>query len=201
MKLIGSLTSPFVRKVRVALIEKNLPYEFVIDVPWNADTHVPDYNPLGKVPTLIGDDGSVWFDSNMLLEYLEANYPETQLIPRDRQQALTVWQSITLADGIADAAVAIFLEKKRSPQKQDDDWIVRQNGKIMRGLMALEREAHNKIWLHDIFGAADIAAGCMLLWLDFRLPQLEWRTSFPALNALSERLSTRASFLQTVPVG
>ncbi len=203
MKLIGSLTSPFVRKVRVALLEKNIPHELVIDMPWNPDTRVPDYNPLGKVPALIGDDGSVWFDSSLLLEYIELNYPATKkLFPIDPMSVLSVRQLTTLADGIGDAGVAIFLERKRNADMQDAKWIARQRDKITRGLASLEKKIHNKKWFYGgDFTAADIATGCMLLWLDFRLPDIDWRAQYPLLQALTERLMARESFAQTVPVG
>lgn len=201
MKLIGSLTSPFVRKIRVALIEKNIPFELIIDPPMELGTKVPDYNPLGKIPVLIGDDESIWYDSDLLIEYLETLYPHVPLLPQERRAALPVRQLLKLADGIADAGVLIYLEKRRAPDKQDAAWVKRQRGKIERGLAALEKLARDKNFLHnDTFGAADIAVGCMLPWLEFRLPEIEWRAQHPALVALLARLSERASFAQTIPV-
>ena len=205
MKLIGSLTSPFVRKIRIALIEKNIPFELLIDLPMNADTKVPNYNPLGKVPVLIGDDDSIWFDSDLLLEYLETldlprGVAQVPLLPQDRRAALPVRQTLALADGIGDAGVLIYLEKHRSADKQDAKWVARQRGKIERGLAALDALAKNKTYLHDdVFSAADIAVGCILQWLEFRLPELPWREQNPALVALNARLSERPSFAQTVP--
>lgn len=207
MKLIGSLTSPFVRKIRIALIEKAIPFELIIDIPMSADTKVPNYNPLGKVPVLIADDDSIWFDSDVLLEYLETldlprGVAQVPLLPQDRRAALAVRQTLALADGVIDAGVLIYLEKMRIAEKQDAIWIARQRGKIERGLAALDNLARDKIYLHDAtFSAADIAVGCLLPWLEFRLPELSWRAQHPALLALHERLSQRASFMQTVPVG
>ena len=71
MKLVASLTSPYARKIRVALAEKSLPFELEVDIPWLADTRVPSYNPLGKVPALVADDGELWFDSPVIAEYLD----------------------------------------------------------------------------------------------------------------------------------
>lgn len=201
MKLIGSLTSPYVRKVRIALIEKKLPYEFVNDSPWSADTHVSDYNPLGKIPALLTDSGDNLFDSNILLDYIEQSAPTPALLPSDRRELLAVKQLIALADGITDAGIAILLEGRRPSDKQFADWVARQQTKVARGLQALEARAHGKAWLHgNEFGAADIAAGCMLLWLDFRLTDYAWRAAHPTLRALVERLEARPSFQQTVPV-
>ncbi len=202
MKLIGSLTSPFVRKIRIALIEKNIPFELLIDPPLSADTKVPNYNPLGKIPVLIGNDESIWFDSDLLIEYLETLYPQIPLLPQDRRAALPVRQTMVLADGIADAAVAIYYEKMRNAEKQDAAWIARQRGKVERGFAPLDTLARNKTYLHnDAFGAADIAVGCILQWLQFRMPEIQWRTQNPALVAWVARLSERPSFAQTVPVG
>ncbi|MFT3930866.1 MAG: glutathione S-transferase [Spongiibacteraceae bacterium] len=200
MKLIGSLTSPFVRKIRIALIEKNIPFELVIDPPMEAGTNVPNYNPLGKIPVLIADDGSIWYDSDLLIEYLEVNYPQVPLLPQDRGAALPVRQTLKLIDGIADAGVLIYLEKRRAAEKQDPAWVARQRGKIERGLAALDTMAKAKSYLHNnTFTAADIALGCIVLWLDFRLPEIQWRAQFPALVALTENLCARTSFSQTIP--
>lgn len=199
MKLIGSLTSPFVRKVRIALIEKNIPFELIIDAPMEIGTRVPDYNPLGKIPVFIAGDGSIWYDSDLLTEYLEVSYPQTPLLPQDRVAILSVRKTLVLADGVADAGVLIFLEKRRSAEKQDGAWVNRQRGKVERGLAALDKALGNNSYFHEAFGAADIAVGCILQWLEFRLPEIEWRAHFPGLVALNARLSERASFLQTIP--
>ncbi|MDB5801709.1 MAG: glutathione S-transferase [Rhodocyclales bacterium] len=210
MKLIGSLTSPYVRKIRVALLEKNLPFEFVVDSPWETSTHVPDFNPLGKVPALVTDDGETLFDSNIIAEYIElmtelkAASPNAasglQLFPNDRLAALRVRQLVMLADGIGDAGVNIFLENRRPADKQYTEWIERQTGKITRGLDALERHASAGSRLgSDKLNLADVAAGCMLLWLDLRLASLNWREGHPALTSLVDRLAARPSFQQTTP--
>ena len=202
MKLIGSLTSPFVRKVRVALLEKNIPFELIIDIPLNPDTQVPKYNPLGKVPALVADDGSVWFDSGLLIEYLETLYPAVPLLPQDRRAALPVRQTLELIDGIVDAGVLIFLERRRTADKQDPSWVERQRGKIDRGLAMLDRHAHGRTFLHnDSFGMADIASVSMFAWLQFRLGDIDWRAQCPALTAFCARHAERPSFAQTVPVG
>lgn len=164
-------------------------------------TKVPDYNPLGKIPVLTADDESIWYDSDLLTEYVEVTYPQIPLLPQDRRAALPVRKTLVLADGVGDAGVLIYLEKRRTADKQDAAWINRQRGKIERGLAALDTLAVGKTYLHnDTFSAADIAVGCILLWLDFRLPEIQWRAQCPALVALSERLNKRPSFQQTVPL-
>lgn len=200
MRLVCSLTSPYARKIRVILAEKQLPFELVNDIPWNADTHVPDYNPLGKVPALVADDGQVWFDSPVIAEYLDTEYPSPQMIPADRATALPVRQSEALADGITDAAVLAFLEAKRPAAQQSADTLARQRGKIERGLAALAQRVEATAGLdRGQLSVADVAAGCTLAYLDFRFADIDWRGAHPALAAYAEKLLARQSFRDTVP--
>ena len=137
MKLVVSLTSPYARKIRIALAEKGLPFTLEVDIPWLPDTSVPSYNPLGKVPALVSDDGEVWYDSPVIALYLET-LGGVPLMPAERVACLPVRQTEALADGISDAAVAVFLESRRPPEQQDAASIERQLTKIHRGLAALE---------------------------------------------------------------
>lgn len=199
MKLVASLTSPYARKIRVALAEKSLPFELEVDVPWLADTRVPSYNPLGKVPALVADDGELWFDSPVIAEYLDT-LAGPLLLPADRAAALPVRQAEALADGITDAAVAAFLEGMRPAERQDPAAIERQLGKIRRGLAALEaRVAQRKGCAGEALTIADIAIGCTLGYLDFRFAHLGWRANHPQLAAWAAGLLARPSFTTTVP--
>lgn len=199
MKLVASLTSPYARKIRVALAEKSLPFELEVDIPWLADTRVPSYNPLGKVPALVADDGELWFDSPVIAEYLDT-LAGPLLLPADRAAALPVRQAEALADGITDAAVAAFLEGMRPAERQDPAAIERQLGKIGRGLTALEaRVAQRKGCAGEALSIADIAIGCTLGYLDFRFAHLGWRASHPQLAAWAAGLLARPSFTTTAP--
>lgn len=199
MKLVVSLTSPYARKIRVVLAEKGLPFELEVDIPWLADTRVPGYNPLGKVPALVADDGEVWFDSPVIAEYLDT-LAGPALLPADRLAALPVRQAEALADGITDAAVAAFLEGMRPAERQDPASIERQLGKIHRGLAALEqRLAQRKGLGGAVLGVADIAAGCTLGYLDFRFAHLGWRAAHPQLAAWADGLLARPSFTASAP--
>ena len=199
MKLVASLTSPYARKIRVALAEKSLPFELEVDIPWLADTRVPDYNPLGKVPALVADDGELWFDSPVIAEYLDT-LAGPLLLPADRAAALPVRQAEALADGITDAAVAAFLEGMRPAERQDPASIERQLGKIHRGLAALEqRLAQRKGLGGEALTIADIAAGCTLGYLDFRFAHLGWRAAHPQLAAWADGLLARPSFTASAP--
>ena len=131
MKLYGSLTSPYVRKARVLIREKNLPCEFVVADAWAADSPIPPLNPLGKVPVLVLDNGEVLFDSPVIVEYLDALIPPALLAAAGEAR----WQMLrweALADGILDAVVARLLESRRPAAQQSAQNIQRQEEKIAR---------------------------------------------------------------------
>lgn len=201
MKLIGSLTSPFVRKVRIVLAEKHLDYDFVVDVPWAAETQVPSFNPLGKVPVLILDDGASLYDSRVIVEYLDTVTPVSRLIPEGNRQRISVKRWEALADGIVDAAALIFIERtQRTPEQQSANWIVRQEQKMFRGLEAMSEELGEKKWCTgDLMNLADIATGCALGYLDFRFSEIKWREAHPNLAKLADRLNGLEPFKDTAP--
>jgi len=202
MKLVGSLTSPYVRKVRIVLAEKRIGYDFAVDIPWNVGSHVSDYNPLGKVPVLILDDGSVLFDSRVIVEYLDSANPASRLIPESNKHRIMVKRWEALADGICDASATIFLERKRPEMQQNLEWVTRQQKKVMLGLEAAARELSDKKWCEgNTYTLADIALCCTLGYLVFRFPEVEWRNAFPNLANLADTLEGRASFMETVPKG
>jgi glutathione S-transferase len=200
MKLIITLTSPFARKVRIVMAEKRIEFEQVVDIPWDASTHVPDFNPLGKVPVLVLDDGHTLFDSRVIVEYLDTITPVSRLIPEGNRQRIAVRRWEALADGISEAASAIFLEKKRPEAQQSHEWIVRQEQKVFRGLEAMAEELGDKNWCTgEFFNLSDIATGCALGYLDLRFPEIEWRRAHPVLARLADKLSRRPPFKDTMP--
>jgi len=200
MKLIAAPSSPYSRKVRIVLAEKHIDYEMVTDNPGDAATHVPDYNPLGKIPVLVLDDEITLFDSRVIVEYLDSASPVGRLIPDDTRQRIQVRRWEALADGCTDAAVAIVYEKRRPADKQSTDWIARQQGKIDRALKAMSDDLGNRPGCSgEGYNLADIAVGCTLGYLDLRMPDLNWRKPYPNLGKLFDKLSKRASFKDTVP--
>lgn len=202
MKLFASLTSPYARKIRIILAEKDLPFELVVDSPWEAGTRIPEVNPLGKVPALVTDGGETFFDSPVIAGYLETLAAPPPLLPEGPLERVRVRQLEALANGVTDAAVAALLESRRPEPQQSPVTIARQMDKIERGLAELERRASGREWLHgDDLSLADIAAGVALAYLDFRHPQVAWRDGHPALDALARRLAARSSFTATVPPG
>lgn len=200
MKLIGSFTSPYVRKVRIAMAEKRIECEFVQENVWSADTEISQYNPLGKVPVLVLDDGLTVYDSRVIVEYLDGVSPVSRLIPENGRDRLMVKRWEALGDGIADAGIAVFLERKRAEAQQSKDWIDRQIGKAECGIAAAARELGERDYCHGTaLSLGDISLGCSLLWLEFRLGHIKWRETHPNLKAWIEKLETRASFVETAP--
>jgi glutathione S-transferase len=199
MKLLGSKTSPYVRKVRVVLAEKQLAFEFVEESAWNADTTVVRYNPLNKVPVLLLDDGEALFDSPVIAEYLDALSGGT-LIPAEPLERARAHRDEALGDGIADAGITAFLERKREVSRQDAAWIGRQLDKVNAGITALARSLGSKPFLGGShMNVADIACACALFWAEFRMPELRWRDSHPNLKSWAERIEMRPSFAATRP--
>ncbi|NDP41799.1 MAG: glutathione S-transferase [Aromatoleum sp.] len=200
MKLIASPTSPYARKVRIALAEKKIEYTLVDASPWTPGNTVSEFNPLGKVPVLELDDGSTLYDSRVIVEYVDTVSPVSRLIPEPSRQRLAVKRWEALADGICDAAVLIVLEKKRPARQQSKDWIERQQRKLVLGLKALARDLDEKSWCHgESYTLADIATGCALGYLDLRHPDLGWRDEHPNLARLAAKLAKRPSFAETIP--
>ena len=201
MKLVTSLTSPYGRKVRVVLLEKKIPFQLRVENPWLPDSPVASLNPLGKVPVLVLEDGVSVFDSRVIVEYLDHVSPVAHLIPTEPKSRMMVRGVEALADGVTDAAVAVFLEKKRAPGQQSSDWLAMQEKTLFRGLEALSEALGEKPWyLGNSMTLADVACGCMLGYLGLRFPEIDWRTTHANLARLADKLATRASFTETVPV-
>ncbi len=201
MQLIGSLTSPFVRKVRIVAAEKFVEYDLVVDIPWNEDSRVSEYNPLGKVPVWVQEDGKTLFDSRVIVEYLENVSPVGHLLPKEARPRIAVKRWEALADGVCDAAALIFMERKRPAAQQNPEWITRQMAKVDAGLKMMSDDLGKQTWCTgDFLSLADIAVGCALGYLEFRFPEIDWRLQHPNLSELFDRLMQRPAFKDTVPV-
>jgi glutathione S-transferase len=203
MKLIGSLTSPFVRKVRVVLAEKKLDYKFDIEDVWAADTRIQEANPLGKVPCLVMEGGEALFDSRVIVEYVDTLSPVGKLLPlagRERVEVKT-WEA--LADGLLDAAILARMEATwagRTPEQRSQAWIDRQMSKVNASLKAMSQGLGERTWCTGIHPTlADISVGCCLGYLDFRFPEINWREQYPNLEKLYDKLAKRPSFMDTQP--
>lgn len=201
MKLIGSLASPYVRKVRAVMLEKKIEYDFVLENVWAPDTMIQESNPLGKVPCLIMEDGGAMFDSRVIVEYLDTLTPVGKLIPPNGRERAEVKSWEALADGVADAAMLLRLEHTLRPAEQRSaDWIARQKSKIDAGLKAMSVGLKDTAFCAgNQYTLADVAVGCTLDWLSFRFPEVKWRDEYPNLERLLEKLSERPSFKETQP--
>ena len=199
MKLYGSPGSPFARKVRIVLAEKRIPHEYEVQRGSAPGSPVPRFNPLGKVPTLVLDDGRGLYDSPVIVEYLDTLGEGPRLIPDIPAERIEVKRWEALGDGIAEAAVHINHERRESADKQKDPaWFQRQRDKVDRGLTAMETElGKSQFCFAGRFTLADIATGYALGYLDFAVPDIEWRNGHPALARLAERLFARPSFSTT----
>lgn len=201
MKLIGSLASPYVRKVRVVMLEKRIEYDFALENVWAADTLIQQSNPLAKVPCLIMEDGGAMFDSRVIVEYLDTLTPVGKLIPQNGRERAEVkcWEA--LADGVCDAAMLLRLEHTlRVAEQRNQGWIDRQMMKIQGGLKAMSAGMKDTAFCAgNQYTLADVAVGCTLEWLTFRFPEISWRAEYPNLEKLMEKLSERPSFKDTQP--
>ena len=202
MKLLGALTSPYVRKVRIVMAEKKLDYQLVLEDVW-ASNAILKANPLGKVPCLVMEGGEAVFDSRVIVEYLDTLSPVGRLIPasgRERAEVRT-WEA--LADGVLDASILARLEQTwsgRSSSQRCDAWVERQMTKVDAAIIAMAQGLGDKPYAAGIhFSLADIAVGCALGYLDFRFPQIDWRTPHPNLGRLAKKLALRQSFIDTLP--
>lgn len=201
IRLIGSLTSPYVRKVRVVMAEKKIEFKLELENVWAEDTRIQASNPLGKVPCLIMEDGGAVFDSRVIVEYLDAISPVGKLIPgngRERAEVRT-WEA--LADGLLDASILVRLELTRRPEAQRSQaWIDWQMGKVHAAIAAMGAGLGDKPWCNGhTMTLADIASGCALGYLDLRFPEIAWREAHPNLGRLYDKLLARPSFAETAP--
>jgi glutathione S-transferase len=202
MKLIGSLTSPYVRKVRIVMAEKKLDYQFVLEDVWGADA-ISKANPLGKVPCLVLEGGEAVFDSRVIVEYMDTRSPVSRLIPESSRERTEVRTWEALADGLLDASILARMEQTwvhRGEEQRSQAWIERQLGKVNACVTAMSTGLADKPWCSGIhLTLADIAVGCALGYLDFRYPDIAWRATYPNLVKLSDKLATRPSFIDTAP--
>jgi glutathione S-transferase len=201
MKLLASLASPYTRKVRVVLAEKKIECELeLVDVN-PAENPVNAHNPLGKVPTLVLDDGTALYDSRVIVEFLDARAPINRLIPDETRDRVTVRRWEALADGVLDAGLLIRYESLREKRERSKAWTDKQVARIHRGMAAMAKELEGRNWCHgDRYSLADIAVGCCIGWLGFRKPgEVDWESEYTNVARHYRKLMERAAFADTVP--
>ena len=201
MKLLSSTASPYTRKVRIVLAEKKIECDLEpVDVA-PAENPVNVHNPLGKIPTLVLDDGMALFDSRVIVEFLDGKSPIARLIPEDMRERVAVRRWEALADGVLDAGLLVRYESMRDKKERSQAWSDKQLARIRRGMAQMATELEGKEWCHNgRYTLADIAVGCCLGWLDFRKPGgVDWLKEYPVLGRHYARLMERAPFADTVP--
>ena len=201
MKLLSSPASPYTRKVRIVLAEKKIECELeTVDVA-PAENPVNRHNPLGKIPTLLLDDGTALYDSRVIVEFLDGKSPISRLIPEELRDRVAVRRWEALADGVLDAGLLVRYEAMRDAKEQSKAWSDKQLGRIRRGMALMAADLGERPWCHaERYSLADIAVGCCLGWLNFRKPGgIDWLAEYPGLGKHYEKLMARPAFADTVP--
>ncbi len=200
MKLLGTNTSPYVRKARLVLLEKNITHDYVVDPPREPGSIVARVNPLGRIPALILDDETCVFDSPVIAEYADSLNDSPILIPRnDARARMRVKRWEALADGIMDSAVAVRTESTRPAEKQEAGNISRNNNAITRALAYAADQLGTREWCEGAsITLADLALVSALVYLDLRQAERDWRSSHPNLAAWFARMGGRASVRATL---
>ncbi len=200
MKLIGSNTSPYVRKVRLVLLEKNIAHTYVVDPPSEPNSQVMRFNPLGRIPALILADGTCVFDSPVIAEYADTLNDMPILIPRhDALARMRVKRWEALADGIMDSAIVVRNERMRPAEKQELAIIEMHNLAITRALQYVAVQLGTREWCEgNSISLGDLALVSALVYVDLRLSERDWRAAHPNLAAFFKRMGTRPSVQTTL---
>ena len=195
MKLLYTKRSPYARKVRIMALEKKIPLELVEEDLMNKSSRLTEANPLGKIPALILDNGQTLVDSPVICEYLDQVKPQPLFIPHQKEERFQVLYLAAIADGLMDAAVAVYMEKTRHPENFNEAFIKTQEGAIARGLAFFEQH------LDELgrFSLAPVAAASAIGYINFRLPQASPQSKNPKLAKWFEEFSKRPSMAETKP--
>lgn len=201
MKLLSAPASPYSRKVKIVLVEKRIDCEIERADVQPQDNPVNAHNPLGKIPTLILDDGTAIYDSRVIVEFLDNMTANSRLIPQDNRERIAVRRWEALADGVLDAGLLIRYESLRPKNEQSASWTEKQAARVRRGLAQLEADLGARAWCQgERYTLADIALGCCVGWVGFRKPAgIDWRADCPGLAKHHDKLMERPAFADTVP--
>ena len=200
MKLIIAKPSPFARKARVVLREKNIDCEEIIDIPWNKYTLTKDLNPIGKIPILLQEGMAPLYDSKVIVQYLEYLKQEPRMYPADKRENINARLIETTFDGVCDAVVLVFLENSRNKNLRSNDGLKRQQKKIYNGIEYLSgNQKKKKNFVGNDFSIADVCGVSCLEYLDLRFSKFNWRRDYPNLENYWHTHKDRNSFLETKP--
>lgn len=196
MQLYFSKTSPFARKVRVALLEKGLEVEDKVIDPWNDFSVLGKLNPLMRVPALVTDSGVVLPDSEAILHYLERRHPQPSLWPDKEAERTAAEGMAALAHGVLECAVFLVLEGRRPDSEQSKTMIERRKLAIRQSVDTLEEQFHART---DRFHLDGIGIASALAYIDFRKLPIDWRNSAPRLVEWLAWANARPSMQKTAP--
>lgn len=198
MRLIGSKTSPYVRKVRVVAAELGLTRHIALEMldPHAGPPELDAVNPLRKVPVLVTDDGMVLQDSPVIAEWFCAEFGGEKLLPATGSERWRILSLAALGDGFLDAGVLIRMENQRPENERSAAWTDKQAGKVIRSLDWLERD---QSWRRAALDLGQIAVACAVGWLLFRMPDMAGLDRHPGLRVWYEDIAARASMVETAP--
>ena len=201
MKLFFSPASPYTRKVCIVLAEKKIDCDIEPADVNPVENPVNPHNPLGKLPTLVLDDGTALYDSRVIVEFLDGKSPISKLIPEDLRERVQVRRWEALADGVTDAGLLVRYESLRDKKERSKAWTDMQVARMHRGMAQIAADLEGRLWCHgDRYSLADIAVGCCIGWLAFRKPgNVDWQAQYPAAARHYEKLMERPAFAETVP--
>jgi len=200
VKLLSAPASPFARKVRIVLAEKRIECDIATVDVQPQENEVNVHNPLGKIPTLVLDDGTAIYDSRVIVEFLDNMTANSRLIPQDKRERVAVRRWEALADGVLDAGLLVRYESLRPENERSVTWTAKQVARMRRGLEQMEADLGAHAWCQRRYTLADIALGCCVGWIGFRKPGgIDWRTDYKNLVKHYDKLMERPAFADTVP--
>lgn len=196
MKLLVSTASPFARKCSILIREKGILDKFdeEIAMPIDNPPELLKANPIAQVPALILDDGSAIFNSPLICAYIDNKFTGPKLVPEGFDAGFKVRRLEALGDAIMEMAVKIAFEGRRDEDKKSELWLTRWNAGIKRGL----EEAETAIDGQD-FSLGLISIACALGYLDFRHPNIDWKSQYKELAEFQKTMEARPSFIDTAP--
>lgn len=197
MLLRLSSTSPFARKVRLAAAVIGVPLELEIADALDPADSLRQQNPLGKIPTLVTDEGETLYDSSVIAAYLDILAGGDALIPAEPKARIATLKGEALADGLMDAGILLLYEGRFRPaERHEPKWLEHQRGKVARGFAFLEA---NVPAVGEKIRISDIALACALGFFDFRF-EGAWQKDHPRLLAWREAFAQRCpNFAETAP--
>jgi glutathione S-transferase len=199
MKLLGSDGSPYARKARVAIVEKGVACEFIAASPRDPGSGVSAANPLGKIPTLLVDDGIAIYDSSVIAEYVDGIGSGPKLIPETFAERIAVRRWEALGNGLLDATVAIMHDRRLpAAQQRGAEYTLRQMDKIEAALAFIDKTVAGTDFVHgEKMSLGDVVCGTALGYLDFQLPDFDWRGRYANVKRYAAKLAARPAFVST----